>query len=420
MRSCRERPTPRIARQALAGLGVSDGTAAGPVALVAPPVGVDEGEPACTDPGADGQRVRAVLEAVVESLRARAAAVSAGPRRDVLEATAALATDKALLTGVDKQLRTGAGATRAVHAAVEVYAAKLRTLGGAMAERATDLYDIRDRAVARLRGLSEPGVPALDRPSILVAADLAPAETATLDPARVLGIVTEAGGATSHTAILAAQLGIPAVVQAKGILGVAPGSFVAIDGTSGDVIITPSDTDTAALAERSRRRAAALAGSTGSAKHNHRVALLANIGTVADAAAASGLDLEGCGLLRTEFLFVDRESAPTVTEQAEMYAGVLRRSGAAAWWCAPWTPAPTSRCASPTSARSPTPPLAAAGCASPWRARTCSTPSSSPSPRRARRSTAATCGSWPLWWPRRRRPSGLCAAPAPSACPRSA
>ena len=168
----------------------------------------------------------------------------------------------------------------------------------------------------------------LDRPSILVAADLAPTETATLDPARVLGIVTEAGGATSYTAILAAQLGIPAVVQAKGILGVAPGSFVAIDGTSGDVIITPSDTDTAALAERSRRRAAALAGSTGSAEHNHRVALLANIGTVADAAAASGLDLEGCGLLRTEFLFVDRESAPTVTEQAEMYAGVLRRSGA--------------------------------------------------------------------------------------------
>ena len=121
------------------------------------------------------------------------------------------------------------------------------------------------------------------------------------------------------------------MVQAKGILGVAPGSFVAIDGTSGDVIITPSGTDTAALAERSRRRAAALAGSTGSAEHNHRVALLANIGTVADAAAASGLDLEGCGLLRTEFLFVDRESAPTVTEQAEMYAGVLRRSGAAAW-----------------------------------------------------------------------------------------
>lgn len=392
-------------RTVLHGIGVSAGTASGPVAVVTPAVGIDDHEPASVDPEADGERIRGVLQDVSASLSARAEHANSDASKAVLQATAALANDKGLIRGVDKELKKGAGATKAIHDAVEVYAAKLRKLGGYMAERVTDLYDIRDRATARLRGLPEPGIPDMAEPSVLVAHDLAPAETATLDQNLVLGIITEAGGATSHTAILAAQLGIPAVVQAKGILGVAPGSFVAIDGTSGDVIITPSDTDTAALAERSRRRAAALAGSTGSAEHNHRVTLLANIGTVADAAAASGLDLEGCGLLRTEFLFVDRQSAPTVTEQAEMYAGVLRRSGAAAWWCAPWTPAPTSRCASPTSARSPTPPLAAAGCASPWR---------------ARRSTAATCGSWPLWWPRRRRPSGLCAAPAPSACPRSA
>ncbi|WP_066524338.1 phosphoenolpyruvate--protein phosphotransferase [Corynebacterium bouchesdurhonense] len=315
-------PTPGTERRTLTGIGVSAGTAVGPVAVMAPPVGVDEQEPACTDPEADGQRVRAALAEVAESLRARAAALAEGPQRDVLAACAALATDKALLKSVDGQLRGGAGVTRAVHDAVEVYAAKLRALGGTMAERVTDLYDIRDRAVARLRGLPEPGVPALERPSILVAADLVPADTVALDPASVLGIVTEAGGVTSHTAILAAQLGIPAVVQAKGILAVPPGSFVAIDATSGDVIIAPTNADTAELAVR----AAPAEYGPGHA-HGHEVKLLANIGTAADAAAASALDVEGCGLLRTEFLFLDRESAPTVEEQAEAYAGVLRAFG---------------------------------------------------------------------------------------------
>ena len=83
----------------------------------------------------------------------------------------------------------------------------LRSLGGYMAERATDLYDVRDRAICELRGLPEPGVPAFDGPVVLVARDLAPAETATLNPETVLGIITEVGGPTSHTAILAAQLG---------------------------------------------------------------------------------------------------------------------------------------------------------------------------------------------------------------------
>ncbi|MCT2287770.1 phosphoenolpyruvate--protein phosphotransferase [Corynebacterium sanguinis] len=323
-------------RSVLHGIGVSAGTASGPAAVVTPPTGVDEAEPPSVDPEADGQRVREVLEQVAASLRERAGLANSETSAAVLEATAALATDRGLIKGVARQLQKGSGPTRAIFDAVEVYAAKLRKLGGYMAERVTDLYDIRDRAIARLRGVAEPGVPALSRPSVLVAHDLAPAETATLDPALVRGIVTAGGGATSHTAILAAQLGIPAAVQVKGIDALLAGEGeveLAIDGGVGEVIVAPTPDDVAELEERSRRRAAALAGSSGegATRDGHRVKLLANIGTAADAAQTAAdaaqtaaADIEGSGLFRTEFLFLDREAAPSVEEQTATYAEVLR------------------------------------------------------------------------------------------------
>ncbi|OEY24408.1 phosphoenolpyruvate--protein phosphotransferase [Corynebacterium sp. BCW_4722] len=313
-------------RTVLHGIGVSAGTASGPVAVVTPAVGIDEHEPASVDPEADGQRVREALGEVADSLGARAAHANSKSSKAVLEATAALATDKGLIRGIDKELKKGTGVTKAIHDAVEVYAAKLRKLGGYMAERVTDLYDIRDRATARVRNLPEPGVPDLSEPSVLVAHDLAPAETATLDPEQVLGIVTEAGGATSHTAILAAQLGIPAAVQVRGISqAIIDAPLVALDGGVGEVIVAPSESDVSELAERSKRRAAALAGSSGegATRDGTRVKLLANIGTADDAEKAAKYDLEGSGLFRSEFLFLDRDAAPSVEEQAETYTKVL-------------------------------------------------------------------------------------------------
>ena len=317
-------------RTVLHGIGVSAGTASGPVAVVTPAVGIDEHEPASVDPQADGERIRAVLHDVAASLTARAEHANSDASKAVLEATAALATDKGLIRGIDKELKKGAGATKAIHDAVEVYAEKLRKLGGYMAERVTDLYDIRNRATARLRGLPEPGVPDLETPSILVAHDLAPAETATLDQKLVLGIVTEAGGATSHTAILAAQLGIPCAVQVKGIAdAVVDAPQVALDGGVGEVIVAPNTSDVEELEERSRRRAAALAGLSGegATRDGTKIKLLANIGTAEDAEKAAAQDLEGSGLFRSEFLFLDRESAPTVEEQAETYTKVLQAFG---------------------------------------------------------------------------------------------
>ena len=317
-------------RTVLHGIGVSAGTASGPVAVVTPAVGIDEHEPASVDPQADGERIRAVLHDVAASLTDRAEHANSDASKAVLEATAVLATDKGLIRGIDKELKKGAGATKAIHDAVEVYAEKLRKLGGYMAERVTDLYDIRNRATARLRGLPEPGVPDMETPSILVAHDLAPAETATLDQNLVLGIVTEAGGATSHTAILAAQLGIPCAVQVKGIAdAVVDAPQVALDGGVGEVIVAPNTSDVEELEERSRRRAAALAGSSGegATRDGTKIKLLANIGTAEDAEKAATQDLEGSGLFRSEFLFLDRESAPTVEEQAETYTKVLQAFG---------------------------------------------------------------------------------------------
>ncbi len=240
-----------------------------------------------------------------------------------------MARDPGLAMGIDTQLQAGKGLTNAVSTAVEEYCAMFESLGGYMAERVTDLRDVRDRAVARLLGQAEPGVPTLTVPSILAAQDLAPAETATLTTDTCLGIITAAGGPTSHTAILASQLGIPAVVQAVGILSVPAGTIVAIDGGVGEITVDPTEEEQELLQERKRRRAAALAGGTGNGatKDGYPVALLANIGTAADARKAAAQPVEGVGLFRTEFLFLDRDTMPTVEEQTQTYTEVFQAFG---------------------------------------------------------------------------------------------
>lgn len=312
----------------LHGIGVSAGTAAAPVAIVRPAPGVDTNEPACTDPEADGARVREALATVSNSLKER---METAPEesKPILKATAKLASDRGLAKGIDKKLKKGFGVTAAVEAAVEEYAEMLRGLGGYMAERATDLYDVRDRAMCELRGLPAPGVPSFDEPVILVARDLAPAETATLNPEKVKGIITEIGGPTSHTAILAAQLGIPAIVKVTGILDITEGHMLALDGGVGEVIVNPTDEEVELLEARSRHRATALAGSSGEGAtyDGYKVKLLANIGTIDDAERAAKFDLEGSGLFRTEFLFLDRADAPSLEEQTETYTKVLRAFG---------------------------------------------------------------------------------------------
>ena len=310
------------------GIGVSPGIAVGPVVQVRPAVRPPDHEPASSDPGAAGQLIRRALESVAATLDDLAGRADPTAQQ-ILTATAMMARDPGLASAVDKHLANGSGPATAVDAATEEYCATFSAAGGYLAERVTDLRDVRDRAVARLLGFQDPGVPELTAPSVIVAHDLAPAETASLQRNLVLAIVTESGGPTSHTAILAAQMGIPAVVQLPRAVAIAVGTVLAVDGSTGEVFIDPDPATQAELVKRSQRRANALGATSGpgTTSDGHPVALLANIGTAEDAERADVLDVEGVGLFRTEFLFLERETAPSTEEQVAVYTRVFDAFG---------------------------------------------------------------------------------------------
>jgi phosphotransferase system enzyme I (PtsI) len=214
-------------------------------------------------------------------------------------------------------------AAAAIDQGLAAYRAAFAAAGGYLAERVADLDDLRDRAIAVCLGLPMPGLPAPGHPFVLAARDLAPADSASLDPTVVLALVTEEGGPTSHTAIVARTLGIPAVVRCPGVLSVPEGTAVAVDGAAGVVWINP-DVDSVATARlREERRVARLSRSTGPGRtaDGHPVALLANIGSAADLSSAT--DAEGVGLFRTELLYLDRVEPPTMDEQVAAYTAVF-------------------------------------------------------------------------------------------------
>ena len=303
----------------LEGVGVGRGLVVGPVVRVHPAPAVPaDGGPADADAGA-------ALDAVAAVLAERADAAS-GALADVLRATVGMATDPALRDEVARRVAAGDRPAQAVDRAVEHFAQMFLGAGGALAERVTDLRSVRDRVVARLLGQAEPGVPVLARPSVVVAHDLAPADTATLAVDQVLAIVTAHGGPTGHTAIIARQLGIPCVVRVSGAAVLTDGEEVAVDAAAGTVDRAPGDEQR----EQARVRAAAAEEleqdtSPGRTSDGHPVSLLANVGSPADAERATGV--EGSGLFRTEVLFLGHATAPTLEEQTAAYSAVLRAFG---------------------------------------------------------------------------------------------
>jgi phosphotransferase system enzyme I (PtsI) len=266
----------------------------------------------------------AAVDATAEGLSARAAVLS-GAAAEVLTATAGLARDKGLRGAVRKRLAAGDPVLTALGAAVDQFAGVFTSMGGLMAERVTDLRDIERRVTARLVGEPEPGVPVPDVASVLLAEDLAPADTAGLDAATVVALVTEKGGPTSHTAIIARQLGIPCVVGVHGLSDVPGGTPLLVDGTTGEVTLEPDAEEAAALVDRSRAEREALATWTGPGRtaDGTSVKLLANVADGASAASAAAGPVEGVGLFRTELSFLNRKDEPSVEEQAEIYARVL-------------------------------------------------------------------------------------------------
>ena len=310
----------------LQGVGVSHGVAIGEVrqmgtAVLEPPAGQIPPD----EVPRERNRAHQAVEAVAADLVARGK-LAGGEAQAVLEAQAMMAQDPELMADVERRIAVGSTAARAVYDAFASYRALLAEAGEYLAGRVADLDDVRNRVVARLLGVPMPGVPESDEPYVLVARDLAPADTALLDPSLVLGFVTEEGGPTSHTAILARALGVPAVVALRGAAGLAEGTVVAVDGSTGQVTVDPGPERRKVLTGIAERRRAALAATTGpgATSDGYKVPLLANIGGPGDVAAAVGAGAEGVGLFRTEFLFLDdSRKAPSEKKQAEVYRQVL-------------------------------------------------------------------------------------------------
>jgi phosphoenolpyruvate-protein phosphotransferase (PTS system enzyme I) len=244
---------------------------------------------------------------------------------EVLTASAGLARDPGLRSAVRKHLRSGDDLLTSVHAGVDQFVQVFTGMGGLMAERVTDLRDIERRVVAQLVGEPEPGVQMPEEPAVLVAQDLAPSDTATLDPRVILALVTERGGPTSHTAIIARQLAIPCVVGTAGAMTVPMGSDLLVDGTAGTVDLSPVADEARRLVDEDLARRAALAGwdGPGETADGTRVKILANVADGESAREAAAGPVEGVGLFRTELCFLNRADEPVAEEQAAIYGEVL-------------------------------------------------------------------------------------------------
>jgi phosphotransferase system enzyme I (PtsI) len=317
--------TPTTVRSAtLSGVGIGRGLAIGPILRMPDPLPEPSDAPSTLDADAEKVRAAGALASTAADIRIRGERAG-GAARDVLEAQAFMAEDPTLKDDVNERIDSGKTAERAVFEAFAAFRDLLVSMGGYMGERATDLDDVSQRVVAHLSGVAAPGVPDPDHPFVLVARDLAPADTALLDLDKVLALITSDGGPTSHTAILAREKSIVAVVGAVGALALHDGQQVIVDASSGLVTIDPSDEQRDAVAATIAARAAAPVVPIGPGRlaDGTAIPLLANLGSVdkLDEAVAKGA--EGVGLFRTEFLFFESNSAPTVTEQQARYEKLL-------------------------------------------------------------------------------------------------
>ena len=302
------------------GIGVSPGVAHGPVLritrqLVSRPV------------PASPRQVFAALEAVADDLEQRARAAGIEVAREVLEAQSMIARDPALVEAIGARLTDDAvypDVRDAIRDAFAGFRAALESLGGYFAERVNDLDEIADRAIDVLAGV-EHATTTLQAPSVIVAEDLTPADTAAIDLNFALALVVAKGGPTSHTAIVARGLGIPAIVGCAGVDSVPEGAMLLVDGREGVAIAGASSTEVAGRAAREealRARAAAVTG-PGRLSDGTPVTLLANAGNVDAVVAAASAGAEGIGLFRTELAFLDRQTEPTIDEQVELYRSVF-------------------------------------------------------------------------------------------------
>ena len=260
--------------------------------------------------------------------RLKAAAFS-GPdaTREIIGAHLELLDDPELVAGARTFIENGKSAGYAWRQVIRATVEALKGLNDArMAERVDDLLDLESQVLGALRGDGAAPTRELPESTVLIAKDLLPSQLVALDPSRLTGICMAAGGPTSHVAILAAAMGIPALVaMGPTVLALSDRTTVVLDAERGYLRINPDREQLAAaeaeLTRRLERRAAeqAAAQREGRTADGTRIEVLANVGSVAEAEAAVRNGAEGCGLLRTEFLFLERQSPPDEAEQTAEY-----------------------------------------------------------------------------------------------------
>jgi phosphoenolpyruvate-protein phosphotransferase len=319
----------------LAGVAASPGTAVGNVFQIRHER-IDVREQA-DDPHGERKRLDAALQQAqmqLASLQARLQAEADAGKAAIFGAHIELLEDPDLVEMAERAIAQGKSAGFAWHQAVSMHADRLARMPNALlAARANDLRDVGRRVLRLLAGTSaeRPDPPAN---AILVAEDLSPSDTASLDRSKVLGFCTTGGGATSHVAILARSLDIPAVAAIDPrALGLPDGMPVILDGTKGVLRLNPSVEDVASIhrvqERHGARRRADLAAASAPAitTDGRRLEVAANIGGAGDAEQVVALGGEGVGLLRSEFLFLDRSTAPSEDEQYDAYRAVARALG---------------------------------------------------------------------------------------------
>ncbi|HEX4960539.1 MAG TPA: phosphoenolpyruvate--protein phosphotransferase [Thermoanaerobaculia bacterium] len=323
--------SPRSVGTTVVGLAASPGLAIGPVCLLRRSTIVVEKN--AKDPAREHERLRegiAMARAELQELYHDVKEKSGEAGAAIFRAHAEFLSDPDLIAGAEERIAQGGSAGWAWQQAIEGAVATLQTLDDPLlAGRATDLRDVGTRVLRRLAGLAgireeEPEMPR--EPVILLAEDLTPSDAAGLDPARVLGFCTAGGGPTSHAAIIARSLGIPAVVGVGPVVMHQPeGATAVLDGDNGILYIDPSEDDV-----RAARAAQGSLASLRDAEHRTRyepalttdgvrIEVVANTGLAKEAVQVVEAGGEGIGLMRSEFLFLERETAPSEDEQYEAY-----------------------------------------------------------------------------------------------------
>ena len=286
------------------------------------------------DPKEQKERLEKALETFFsrnEALHKKAAKTAGDAAAEIIMGHIMMMKDPYMCSEIEKLIDSGKCAEEGVETVCDTFIAMFSSVDDEMTrQRAADVRDIKKEMLSILLGIQTVDLSNLPKDTVLVAEELTPSMTACIDKSNVVGFVTEVGSKTSHAAILARAMEIPAVLSLKNACEVIKsGQLTVVDGVKGEVITEPSNDVTAEYIrlrvdfDKEKAALKKFAGKETVTADGQKVMLFANIGTPDDALKVSEYDGEGIGLFRTEFLFMDRTSAPDEQEQFEAYKKAL-------------------------------------------------------------------------------------------------